>query len=209
MKPHVDLEHRTDDGDGDGKRVRATRQSQPASRVDLSQPGLRPSVLARTLLAGDQYSGNDQLATEIYIVPSYTPPYQGDFEDNNGFWRSQGNFWEFGVPAGSTIDGAASGSQSWVTGLSSTYGNLMSEQNRKVFEDGLASMIWCSSDPLCIEGLHTISEPANGAACHACLLASETSCEEFNSFLDRALLFGSPTIPELGYFRDYLHEFWR
>lgn len=79
----------------------------------------------------------------------------------------------------------------------------------EVFEDGLTSMTWCSSDPLCIEGVHTMSEPANGAACHACLLASETSCEEFNSFLDRALLVGTPPMPELGYFRDYLREFWR
>jgi len=67
-------------------------------------------------------------------------------------------------------------------------------------------MTWCSSDPLCIEGVHAMSEPANGSACHACLLASETSCEEFNAFLDRALLVGTPTQPELGYFQDYLHE---
>jgi hypothetical protein len=76
----------------------------------------------------------------------------------------------------------------------------------KAFEDGLMSMTWCSSDPLCIEGVHARSEPANGAACHACLLASETSCEEFNAFLDRALLVGTPTEPSLGYFEDCLRE---
>jgi hypothetical protein len=76
----------------------------------------------------------------------------------------------------------------------------------RIFEDSLASMTWCSSDPLCIEGVHAISEPANGSACHACLLASETSCEEFNSFLDRALLVGTPGQPTLGYFQDYLKE---
>lgn len=75
-----------------------------------------------------------------------------------------------------------------------------------VFEDSLASMAWCSSDPLCIEGIHSLSAPANGAACHACLLASETSCEEFNSFLDRALLVGTPVSPELGFFQGYLTE---
>ncbi len=94
-----------------------------------------------------------------------------------------------------------------------TLGGLARQGNTsnivEVFEDGLASMTWCSSDPLCIEGVHTMSEPANGAACHACLLASETSCELFNSFLDRALLVGTPTTPSLGYFRDYLREFWR
>lgn len=74
----------------------------------------------------------------------------------------------------------------------------------RVFEDALVSMAWCSSDPLCIEGVHSLSAPTNGAACHACLLASETSCEEFNSFLDRGLLVGAPAKPELGFFRDYL-----
>ena len=76
----------------------------------------------------------------------------------------------------------------------------------RVFEDALSSMTWCSSDPLCIQDVHARSEPANGAACHACLLAAETSCEEFNTFLDRALLVGTPALPELGFFEDYLCE---
>jgi hypothetical protein len=76
----------------------------------------------------------------------------------------------------------------------------------RLFEDALASMMWCSSDPLCIDGAHSRSEPTNGAACHSCLLAAETSCEEFNSFLDRALLVGTPTQPEIGFFEDYLRE---
>lgn len=91
-----------------------------------------------------------------------------------------------------------------------TLGGLARQGERRnivhIFEDSLASMTWCSSDPLCIEGVHAMSEPANGSACHACLLASETSCEEFNSFLDRALLVGTPSQPELGYFQDYLRE---
>jgi hypothetical protein len=47
----------------------------------------------------------------------------------------------------------------------------------------------CSSDPLCAE--HTpLTEPRNlhGAACHACLFASETSCERGNRYLDRSVL---------------------
>lgn len=84
-----------------------------------------------------------------------------------------------------------------------------SENIVQVFEEALMSMTWCSSDPLCIEGVHARSEPANGAACHACLLAAETSCEEFNAFLDRALLVGTPKHPELGFFEDYLKELRR
>lgn len=46
----------------------------------------------------------------------------------------------------------------------------------------------CSSDPLCAE--HVPVEPSDalhGAACHACLFASETSCENNNRYLDRAV----------------------
>jgi hypothetical protein len=70
--------------------------------------------------------------------------------------------------------------------------------------DGLRNLEWCSSDPLCIEGRASLSHQLNLAACHACMLASETSCEEFNVLLDRALLVGTPTKRHLGFFRDYL-----
>lgn len=76
----------------------------------------------------------------------------------------------------------------------------------RMFEQCLSAMTWCSSDPLCIQGIHSLTEPANGSACHSCLLASETSCEEFNVFLDRAFLVGTPAEPRLGYFADYLRE---
>jgi hypothetical protein len=64
----------------------------------------------------------------------------------------------------------------------------------------IASVRWCSSDPLCIQGIAALSEATNGAACHACVLAPETSCEEFNGLLDRALLVGLPGQSEIGYF---------
>lgn len=73
-----------------------------------------------------------------------------------------------------------------------------------VVDQALRSMTWCSSDPLCIEGVHTLTETLSGAACHCCLLGAETSCEEFNRLLDRALLVGSPRESALGYFADYV-----
>lgn len=66
--------------------------------------------------------------------------------------------------------------------------------------NGLRSMQWCSSDPLCIQGMTSVSEAFNLAACHSCLLAPETSCEEFNRFLDRAMLIGHPDYPGTGFF---------
>jgi len=38
------------------------------------------------------------------------------------------------------------------------------------------------------------------AACHACALLPETSCEHHNSFLDRGLLVGIPNNPGMGFF---------
>jgi len=47
----------------------------------------------------------------------------------------------------------------------------------------------CSSDPLCAEHLPTAEHAVlHAAACHACLFASETSCESGNRWLDRAVL---------------------
>jgi hypothetical protein len=45
----------------------------------------------------------------------------------------------------------------------------------------------CSNDPLCSEQRPTSSR-LSGAACYACLLISETSCEYSNAYLDRNLL---------------------
>jgi hypothetical protein len=106
------------------------------STTDLSQPGPRPQVLAKTVLLGDQYLGNDQLSTELYIVPTYVPPYLEDFESGEGFWRGMGTtMWEHGSPGGSVINSAWSGSQSWATGVAAQYGDLISEPGSIVFED--------------------------------------------------------------------------
>lgn len=63
---------------------------------------------------------------------------------------------------------------------------------------------WCSSDPLCITGAMSASNPTSGAACHACMLAPETSCEEYNRLLDRAFLVGLPDAPQVGYFQEWV-----
>ncbi|MEU3609916.1 DUF1998 domain-containing protein [Streptomyces sp. NPDC035033] len=59
---------------------------------------------------------------------------------------------------------------------------------------------WCSADPLCIESRSSGAGGANLAACHACAMLPETSCEHNNILLDRALLIGTPEDPELGFF---------
>ena len=57
----------------------------------------------------------------------------------------------------------------------------------------------CSNDPVCAQ--HDPQNPherrfLHGAACHGCLLIAETSCEQHNDFLDRALVV--PTVDNLG-----------
>ncbi len=51
----------------------------------------------------------------------------------------------------------------------------------------------CSSDPIC--AMRTPQDPEDflhGAACHCCVMASETSCERANRFLDRRFLVDLP-----------------
>ncbi|MGY1842052.1 DrmB family protein [Modestobacter sp. SYSU DS0875] len=66
--------------------------------------------------------------------------------------------------------------------------------------EGIERLAWCSSDPVCIESTGAGTDGLNLAACHACVLAPETSCEEQNILLDRGLLIGTPEEPGAGYF---------
>jgi hypothetical protein len=61
---------------------------------------------------------------------------------------------------------------------------------------GLRRASYCSSDPLCGHAGPGEMGHTNGAACHACLLVSETSCERSNHFLDRAHVVS--TVMQLG-----------
>lgn len=68
----------------------------------------------------------------------------------------------------------------------------------------LQEAAWCASDPLCIESQGQGRDALNMAACHACLLVSETSCEEFNVYLDRGFLVGTLDAPHVGFFNQLL-----
>lgn len=61
---------------------------------------------------------------------------------------------------------------------------------------------WCSADPVCIESQGSGIDNLNLAACHACMLVPETSCENRNCYLDRTLLIGTPHDPDVGYFSE-------
>ncbi|MGH3221078.1 MAG: DrmB family protein [Streptosporangiaceae bacterium] len=74
-----------------------------------------------------------------------------------------------------------------------TLGGLVTLGERRHLERllrlALADAQRCSSDPLCAEHIPIYpSTTLHAAACHACLFASETSCEAGNRWLDRAVL---------------------
>lgn len=69
-----------------------------------------------------------------------------------------------------------------------------------VLHGALHASDWCSSDPLCSAGTTALTEATNLAACHACMMLPETSCEEFNRLLDRATLVGTPEDRTLAFF---------
>ncbi len=72
---------------------------------------------------------------------------------------------------------------------------------QQVVSSALERAARCSSDPICAR--RTPADPEDflhGAACHCCVMASETSCERANRFLDRRFLIDLPG-SSLGFFR--------
>ena len=85
-------------------------------------------------------------------------------------------------------------------------GGVVAQADPRALEDAVGEAVqtasWCSSDPLCAEADAAGVDSLNLAACHACVLLPEVSCEEMNLFLDRALLVGTTEEPEVGFFRE-------
>jgi hypothetical protein len=96
------------------------------------------------------------------------------------------------------------------TDSAGSLGGLIAQGEPDRLEHGLRGAIarsaWCSADPVCIEADGQGADALNLAACHACALLPETSCEEMNVLLDRALLVGTPEQPQLGFFATLLTE---
>jgi hypothetical protein len=74
----------------------------------------------------------------------------------------------------------------------------------EVVRSAVTRAAWCSADPICVESEAQGADGLNLAACHACALLPETSCEEMNVLLDRALIVGTPEHPDMGFFAELL-----
>lgn len=79
------------------------------------------------------------------------------------------------------------------------------ERLQQTIRTAVQRAAWCSADPLCVE-CEQPGTKLNLAACHACVMLPETSCEHNNVLLDRALLVGTPEDPTLGFFADLLES---
>jgi hypothetical protein len=78
-----------------------------------------------------------------------------------------------------------------------TLGGLVSlsepEALAGIVNDALRVLTRCSSDPVCARRVPKDPEDfLHGAACHCCVMASETSCERANRFLDRRFVVRLP-----------------
>jgi hypothetical protein len=87
-----------------------------------------------------------------------------------------------------------------------TMGGLVRMGKPDRFDEAIETAVenarWCSTDPVCIEVPATNfgGRSANLAACHNCALLPETSCEQYNSFLDRASIVGTVDDNAIGFF---------
>ncbi|HET9899322.1 MAG TPA: DUF1998 domain-containing protein [Streptosporangiaceae bacterium] len=84
-----------------------------------------------------------------------------------------------------------------------TLGGLVSlgrkDRLGSIIEQALEAARLCTSDPLCADHDPRDRGDLFGAACHACLFASETSCERGNHYLDRTLLVDTITGSGIGF----------
>ncbi len=93
-------------------------------QIDVSSPGYH-RLLVKTDLGTDEDIRNNLLDTTIFATPTDTLPYYENFEANNGYWLvgDKSNTWACGVPSGTQLNHAYSGTKCWVTNLNGNYPN--------------------------------------------------------------------------------------
>jgi hypothetical protein len=86
--------------------------------------------------------------------------------------------------------------------LGGVIGQAKADRLEPGIREGIYRASWCSGDPVCIEAEAQGTNSLNRAACHACVLLPEVSCEFGNVFLDRGMLTGWPEHTSAGFFSD-------
>ena len=75
----------------------------------------------------------------------------------------------------------------------------------KMFKKAIESAMTCSNDPVCSLSQGQGRDSLNMAACYSCTLIPETSCEEFNVFLDRGVVVGTFNNKNIAFFNSQLY----
>lgn len=75
-----------------------------------------------------------------------------------------------------------------------------------IFKKAIESAMVCSNDPVCSLSSGQGRDSLNLAACYSCGLLPETSCEEFNVFLDRGTVAGIFGDEKFGFFYKQLYS---
>lgn len=78
-------------------------------------------------LTNDSFRDNDTATTTVINSPVITSfPYLENFEAGSGYWYADGKntSWQYGTPASTKINSAASGAKAWKTKLQGNYNDL-------------------------------------------------------------------------------------
>ena len=80
-----------------------------------------------------------------------------------------------------------------------------------IYKKAMESAMSCSNDPVCSLSMGQGRDSLNLSACYSCSLIPETSCEEFNVFLDRSVVVGTYGDRQLGFYSKQLYggESWQ
>lgn len=93
-----------------------------------------------------------------------------------------------------------------------TLGGLVRQGRSDVFPNLFRKAIEtakiCSNDPVCSLSKGQGRDSLNMAACYSCALIPETSCEDFNAFLDRGVVVGTMRDSRLGFFSKAIDTRW-
>jgi hypothetical protein len=135
----------------------------------------------------DRESGREYPGTQFYMLHSLAHMLLTAISLECGYPASSLRERIYSAPDrhGILIYTGSSDSEGTLGGLALA-GREIHRHMRQALELGLL----CSNDPVCAyhsPGGHD-GQPLLGSACHGCLLVSETSCEQRNELLDRALV---------------------
>lgn len=73
-----------------------------------------------------------------------------------------------------------------------------------LFKKAIESAVACSNDPVCSLSFGQGRDSLNLSACYSCALIPETSCEEYNEFLDRGVVVGTFGKNKFGFYSEQL-----